>query len=139
MSCLSRPFLAPTIAALLLCLAYTPSDAARRAGGSAYDGTWSVAIYPQRGACSPVRVAARIVDSRVYSEEQNYQASGVVSANGAVRVSVAGAGRSASGWGRLSRNSGGGLEVVSGRMFRHLVGRATLRLLVRRHWETVWH
>jgi hypothetical protein len=101
-------FLVPTLAILLLGSACTTSNAARRAGGSAYDGTWSVAIYPQRGACSSVRVAVRIVGGRVYSEDQSYQSKGFVSANGAVRVSVAGAGRSASGSGRLSRNSGAG-------------------------------
>jgi hypothetical protein len=108
MKYLSRPFLASTIAAVLLSLACTPSNAARRIGGSPYDGSWSVAIYTLRGECSSVRVAARIVGSRVYSEDQSYEARGIVSANGAVRVSVTGAGRSASGWGRLSRNSGGG-------------------------------
>ena len=36
---LSRLLLAPTIAAALL-LACTPTNAARRGGGSAYDGTW---------------------------------------------------------------------------------------------------
>ena len=102
-----RLMIAPTLAAVLL-LASTPSNAACRLGGSPYDGTWSVAIYTLRGDCSSIRVAARIVGSRVYSEDQSYQASGVVSANGAVRVSVTGAGRSASGWGRLSRNSGAG-------------------------------
>jgi hypothetical protein len=105
---LLRLLLVPTLAALLLGLAFTPSNAARRAGGSAYDGTWSVAIYTQRGACASVRVAVRIVGGRVYSEDQSYQSNGSVSANGVVRVSVAGAGRSASGSGRLSRNPGAG-------------------------------
>ena len=52
---LSRLFLLSTLVALLLGFTCTPSDAARRAGGLAFDGTWSVAIYPQRGACSSVR------------------------------------------------------------------------------------
>ena len=104
---LSRLFLAPTVAAFLLSLACMPSDAARRAG-SAYDGTWSVAIYTQRGACGSVRVAVRVVGGRVYSEDQSYQAGGGIGANGMVRVSVAGFGRSASGSGRLSRNFGAG-------------------------------
>ena len=107
MKVLSCLLLAPTLAAVLL-LAFSPTNAALRVGGPPYDGTWSVAIYTLRGDCGSVRVAARIVGSRVYSEDQSYQASGVVSANGAVRVSVTGAGRSASGWGRLSRNSGAG-------------------------------
>ena len=104
---LSRLLLAPTLAAELL-LASTPSNAAHRGGGSPHDGTWSVAIYTQRGACGSIRVAVRIVGGRMYSEDQSYQASGTVGANGVVRASVAGAGRSASGSGRLSRNSGAG-------------------------------
>jgi hypothetical protein len=44
----------------------------------------------------------------VYSEDQSYQSNGAVGANGVVRVSVAGAGQSASGSGRLSGNSGAG-------------------------------
>ena len=107
MKALSRLFLAPTLAAVLL-LTCTPTNAAHRGGGSVYDGTWSVAIYTLRGDCGSVRVAARIVGGRVYSEDQSYQASGGVGANGVVRVTVAGFGRSASGSGRLSRNSGAG-------------------------------
>ncbi len=107
MKILSGLLLAPIIAAVLL-LACTPSDAARRVGGSAYDGTWSVAIYTLRGDCGSVRVAAQIVGGRVYSKDQSYQSQGVVGANGAIRVSVAGGGLSASGSGRLSANSGAG-------------------------------
>ena len=104
---LSHLLLAPTLAAVLL-LACSPTNAAHRGGGSAYDGTWSVAIYTQRGACGSIRVAVRIVGGRMYSEDQSYQASGNVGANGVVRASVGGAGRSASGSGRLSQNSGAG-------------------------------
>ena len=103
-SCL---FLAPTLAAVLL-LASTPTNAARRIGGSPYDGIWSVAIYTLRGDCGSVRVAARIVGGRVYSADQSYQANGAVGDNGVIRVAVAGFGRSASGSGRLSHNSGAG-------------------------------
>ena len=101
---LSRLLVVPTLAAVLA-LACTPTNAA---SGSPYDGTWSVAIYTQRGDCSSVRVAARIVGGRVYSEDRSYQANGAVGANGVIRVTVAGAGRSASGSGRLSQNSGAG-------------------------------
>jgi hypothetical protein len=107
MKVLSRLLLAPTLAAVLL-LACTPTNAARRGSGSPYDGTWSVAIYTLRGDCGSVRVAVRIVGGRVYSQDQSYQASGGVGANGVVRVGVAGFGRFASGSGRLSRNSGAG-------------------------------
>jgi hypothetical protein len=104
---LSRLFLLSTLA-ILLRFASTPSDAARRIGGSAYDGTWSVAIYTLRGACGSVRVAVRIVGGHVYSADQSYQSNGAVGANGVVRVTVSGFGRSASGSGRLSHNSGAG-------------------------------
>jgi hypothetical protein len=103
-----RPFLAPTLATLVLGFVCTPTNAAHRGGSSAYDGTWSVAIYTLRGDCGSVRVAARIVGGRVYSEDQSYQSNGAVGANGVIRVTVAGAGRSALGFGRLSHNSGAG-------------------------------
>jgi hypothetical protein len=96
-----RLLLAPTLAAVLL-LACTQTNAARRVSGSAYDGTWSVAIYTVRGDCGSVRVAAQIVGGRVYSKDQSYQANGAVGANGVIRVSVA-SGRlsaSGSGWSR---------------------------------------
>ena len=60
---LSHLLLAPALAAVLL-LACTPTNAAHRGGGSAYDGSWSVAIYTQRGACGSIRVAVRIVGGR---------------------------------------------------------------------------
>ena len=107
MKVLSRLLVAPALAAVLL-LACTPTNAAHRGGGSAYDGTWSVAIYTLRGDCGSVRAAVRIVGGRVYSEDQSYRASGGVGANGVVRVAVSGFGRSAAGSGKLSRNSGAG-------------------------------
>ena len=107
MNALSRLLVAPTLTAALL-LVCTPTNAARRVGVSPYDGTWSVAIYTLRGDCGSVRVAARIVGGHVYSMDQSYQANGAVGANGVIRVAVAGFGRSASGFGRLSHNSGAG-------------------------------
>jgi hypothetical protein len=104
---LRRLSLAPTLAASLL-LACGPTHAAPRIGGSAYDGTWSVAIYTLRGNCGSVRAAVRIVGGRVYSEDQSYRARGGVGKNGVVRVAVSGFGRSAAGSGRLSGNSGSG-------------------------------
>ena len=104
---LSRLLLAPALAAVLL-LPCSPTNAARRVGVSPYDGTWSVAIYTLRGNCGSVRVAVRIVGGRMYSEDQSYQASGTVGANGVIRVSVASGRLSASGSGRLSQSSGAG-------------------------------
>ena len=108
MRVLSGLLFAPTLAAVLLGFAFTPLNAARRVGGSAYDGTWSVAIYTLRGDCGSVRVAARIAGGRVYSKDESYQANGAVGANGVIRVSVASGRLSASGSGRLSHNSGAG-------------------------------
>ena len=108
MKSVSRLFLTPTLAAALVGFACIPSDAAGRGGGSAYDGTWSVAIYTQRGNCGSVRGAVRIVGGRVISEDQSYQSDGAVSSNGVIRVTVASGGLSASGSGRLSHNSGAG-------------------------------
>jgi hypothetical protein len=107
MKVLSGLLLGPTVAAALL-LACTPSNAAHRGGRSAYDGTWSVAIYTLHGDCGSVRVAARTVGGRVYSKDQSYQSNGAVGDNGVIRVSVASGGLSASGSGRLSHNSGAG-------------------------------
>jgi hypothetical protein len=103
-----RPFLVPTLATLVVGFACSPTNAAHRGGGSAYDGTWSVAIYTLRGDCGSVRVAAQIVGGRVYPRDQSYQANGVVGANGVIRVNVASGRLSASGSGRLSHNSGAG-------------------------------
>jgi hypothetical protein len=58
MKVLSGLFLAPTLAAALL-LACTPTNAARRVGGSPYDGTSSVAIYTLRGDCASVRCSRK--------------------------------------------------------------------------------
>jgi hypothetical protein len=96
--------LAPTLAAAVL----LPDECRASDRRVSYDGTWSVAIYTLRGDCGSVRVALQIIGGRVYSQDQSYQASGGVGANGVVRVGVAGFGRSASGSGRLSRNSGAG-------------------------------
>ena len=99
----------------LLVSTNAPSDAARRAGrGSSYDGTWSVAVYTQRGDCGSVRAALRIVGGRVYSGDGSYQAYGAVGAGGAIRVTLVRGGRSASGSGRLSYTSGGGRWRTAG-------------------------
>src|SRR5215471_7474302 len=71
---LSRLFLTTTLGAVLLGFAPPPLNAAGRVGASAFDGSWSVAIYTLRGDCGSVRAAVRIVGGRVYSEDQSYQA-----------------------------------------------------------------
>lgn len=106
---LGNPLCALAIATFALIGATDSSDAAPRlAHRSSYDGQWSVAIYTQRGECGAVRAALRIVGGRVYAVDESYQAHGTVGSGGVIRVTVAGGGRSASGFGRLSRTSGVG-------------------------------
>ena len=131
MKVLSGLLLAPTLAAVLL-LACTPTNAARRAGGSPYDGTWSVAIYTLRGDCGSVRVAAQIVGGRVNSKDESYQANGAVGANGVIRGERCQ--RSAFRiWLRkaVARFRRRKLAVIQRRMLRQLVSHATRRLLLR--------
>ena len=101
---------AVTIAALLVASASVPSDAqAQAARPSAYDGQWSVIIYTTQGDCdSKLRYSVRIVDGQVQAGEQSYRAAGRVEPNGSIRVVVAEGGRTASGSGRLTRDTGRG-------------------------------
>jgi hypothetical protein len=102
-------------ASLLSVAVSSEADAAHRAGArSSYDGSWSVLIQTLRGDCGSVRAALRIAGGRVYAQDSSYQAYGAVAPGGAVRVNVAGAGRSAAGSGRLSLNSGNGRWRSSG-------------------------
>jgi hypothetical protein len=102
------------VAALLATMAASPSDAARRAsrGGTAsYDGLWSVLILTERGNCDRgYRYPVRIIHGRVQhgDADLSYQLYGAVGRGGAIRVTVARGGVSASGVGRLSRNYGSG-------------------------------
>jgi hypothetical protein len=50
---LSRPFLAPTLAAVLLGFASSPLNAARRIAGSPYDGTLMWRSTPYAGTAGP--------------------------------------------------------------------------------------
>src|SRR6202034_4808908 len=103
-----RPIFVATFAALLATSASTPSGAAHQST-TAYDGLWSVMIYTLYGDCSrSLRYSLRIVGGRVQSEEQNYQLAGGVKPSGEINVTVAEAGRSANGVGRLSGNQGRG-------------------------------
>ena len=54
---LSHLFLATTLGAVLLGFPSPPLNAAGRVDGSAFDGSWSVAIYTLRGDCGSVRAA----------------------------------------------------------------------------------
>jgi hypothetical protein len=107
MSHFLRPIFAASFAMLLVALPSVPSDAARRS--SAFDGQWSVVIYTTYGDCDrSLRYSLQIIGGQIVSAQQNYQLAGAVAPNGSIRVTVAEAGRSANGSGRLVGNSGSG-------------------------------
>jgi len=92
-----------------------PSATAKKQPGQAsgaFDGLWSVLIITEKGDCDRgYRYAVRIKGGRVgHADPANssFRISGSVSGGGAARVSVARGNQSASGSGRMSRNSGSG-------------------------------
>jgi len=111
-----RSIFATAVVALLAASGAVPNDAfaARKAHAGNFDGSWSVVINTVRGDCgSGLRYGVRIVGGRVVGENGGYSVAGAVAPNGAIRVMVAEAGRSASGTGRLAGNSGGGVWRTS--------------------------
>jgi hypothetical protein len=71
---------------------------------SRFDGSWTVQIITRRGSCDPSSSFGVEIHDGIVSGP----ASGRVSKNGAVRVSVSSGGSYASGSGRLSTSSGSG-------------------------------
>ena len=79
----------------------------RAVAPAAFNGSWSVAINTQSGACDPhYRFAVQIINGNVVYEGRP---AGRVSPNGAVQVNISSGGQQAAGRGRLSRNSGTGV------------------------------
>ena len=77
---------------------------------TSYDGSWSVLIITQSGACDRAyRYGVQISNGRVLYAERAGQVQGRVAHNGAVRVSVSAGDQRADGSGRLSRDRGSGL------------------------------
>jgi hypothetical protein len=115
-----RAFFAAATAALLATAMAAPSVSAPRhhrheyARVSTFDGEWSVAIYTSYGSCGSYRAAIRIAGGRVGGGNGDYSVSGRVTPSGAVAVTVSGGQGSASGYGHLSRYSGGGRWRTSG-------------------------
>ena len=112
---LLRLIFAVTMATLLAASSTMPSDAARRtaryATTRAYDGLWSVLIVTLYGDCDRgYRYPLRIVDGRVVKADSdpNYQVYGAVARSGSIGVTVSGGGKTATGYGRLSRDYGSG-------------------------------
>jgi len=115
-----RAILAVAVAALLVTSATQPSDAVPRAARYAptrvFDGLWSVSIVTYSGDCDRgYRYPLRIWEGRVLKADSdpNYNVSGAVARNGAIGVTVSGGGQTASGIGRLTRNSGAGIWRTS--------------------------
>ena len=106
-----RSIVATAFAAILIAGASVPTDAV--AAGN-FDGSWSVVINTLRGDCgSSLRYGVRIVGGHVVGQDGGYSVAGAVAPSGAIRVTVAEGGRSASGVGRLVGNSGSGVWRTS--------------------------
>jgi hypothetical protein len=105
-----RPIVATAFGALLITSASVPTAAV----AANFDGSWSVVINTLRGDCgSSLRYGVRIVGGRVVSGDGGYSVGGSVAPSGAIHVTVAEGGRSASGSGRLVGNSGSGVWRTS--------------------------
>jgi hypothetical protein len=72
-----------------------------------YDGAWTLSIVTERGVCERYSFPVHITNGKV-SFPGLVNASGNVSAKGAVRVTVSAMGKTASGSGKLGRSSGSG-------------------------------
>jgi hypothetical protein len=74
-----------------------------------FDGAWSVLIVTDQGTCDRAyRYALRIADGRVTYDDPSFNVSGGVDGSGRVCVAVSTGSQSATGYGRLSGNSGQG-------------------------------
>ncbi len=78
------------------------------AAGTAYDGSWSLSIVTERGACDRSYHFSVDIINGIVSHPNLVRLRGRVSRGGAVYVSVSVQDKHASGSGRLSRSSGRG-------------------------------
>ena len=91
----------------ILAVSAVAATASAAEARSAYDGSWSLSIVTQRGACDRYNLPVEINNGNV-TFPGLVKASGRVTPKGSVRVFVSAMGKSASGAGRLSSNSGSG-------------------------------
>jgi hypothetical protein len=75
-----------------------------------YDGTWSVLVMTKRGDCDPgYRYPIRISNGKLVNAGDNaFTITGNVQNTGAITVTVAAGGKSATGVGQLAGDEGGG-------------------------------
>ena len=94
---------------IVLASALASPGIAAPAGTANYDGSWSVVIITESGACDrAARFGVEISNGHVLGDgSANLQ--GRVAQNGAVRVSVSAGDQRATGSGRLSRDRGSGV------------------------------
>ena len=76
-----------------------------------YDGTWSVLVMTKKGDCDPgYRYPIRIANGQlVNAGDTAFTITGKVADTGAITVTVSAGGKSATGFGHLAGNEGGGL------------------------------
>lgn len=109
-----RAIFAVTVAAFVASSATIPTDAVaqrRPAPSAIFDGLWSVSIVTTYGDCDRgYRYPLLIEGGHVLKADSdpNYAVAGAVARSGAIGVTVAGGGQTASGTGRLTRNVGRG-------------------------------
>jgi hypothetical protein len=119
MKTIFRAIFAAAVATLLVASAIQPSDAVPRpryVPTRVFDGIWSVEIVTYYGDCNRgYRYPLRIWYGRVIKADNdpNYNVAGVVTRNGAIGVTVAGGGQTATGTGWLRGNAGAGIWHTS--------------------------
>jgi len=94
-------------------VAITSAAADKACARTSFDGSWTVQIMTQRGACDPSSSFGVEVRGNSITGSGGIPVRGTVSGNGTVTVSVASGSQSASGSGRLSASSGGGTAIRS--------------------------
>jgi hypothetical protein len=115
---IARLAFAGFLALAAFCGSWSDASAAAKAkkqashATGAFDGLWSVLIITEKGTCDRgYRYAVRIKGGRVGHADpagSSFRISGNVAGGGAARVTVARGNQSASGSGRMTRNSGAG-------------------------------
>jgi hypothetical protein len=95
-------------ASSLLTLAIGTATFDAAAARTVYDGQWSLTINTERGACDSTYHFVVDINNGIVSHPNLVRLKGRVAKGGSVRVTVAAAGKSASGSGRMTRTSGRG-------------------------------